>query len=549
MISGPARRDRCPRSCPTRCRRSGVEPTRCHRSRPSSTSSSRSTTRSSSSGPASIDSARTSTTGSRSHARSRSPTTRPPTGRGQSPPTLSERLAPSAPVHLDEKGRGLALRRAWSQSDSEVVAYMDVDLSTDLDALLPLVAPLVSGHSDVAIGSRLAPGAAVARGPKREAISRTYNLILRTMFATQVRDMQCGFKAVRRDVAAALLPAVEDNAWFFDTELLCSPSATACASTRSRSTGPTTRTVASTSSAPRSTTSAVPCGSRRPSHRGRGRVDVPRTRAELADDFGRRLVSFALIGALSTVATIAVFLAARAALGPIGANCMRARRRLRGEHLAQRALQLPRRTPRWRPVTVIFVATLAVLDARCWSASDAAGGGVVAEVLALVAVWGLAGAARCPASQPLRAGSRPMTVLDAPPHDPIAPAAARGAPTRRRGRRGPFGAALAWPAGGSGVGPARAVAPARWDRGAVPLGTVGVRLGELVLLGRGAGRARRAGRRSCSGRPTRRTSSPSTRRPRACGRGARRPRVRRELVEHPRARRRSRVSPPSACST
>ena len=97
---------------------------------------------------------------------------------------------------------------------------MDVDLSTDLDALLPLVAPLVSGHSDVAIGSRLAPASSVARAPKRELISRTYNLILRTVLATRVRDAQCGFKAVRADVAQPLLPAVEDDGWFFDTELL-----------------------------------------------------------------------------------------------------------------------------------------------------------------------------------------------------------------------------------------------------------------------------------------------------------------------------------------
>ena len=97
---------------------------------------------------------------------------------------------------------------------------MDVDLSTDLDALLPLVAPLVSGHSDVAIGSRLAPGSHVARHPKRELISRSYNLILRTLLATRVRDAQCGFKAVRASVARRLLPAVEDDGWFFDTELL-----------------------------------------------------------------------------------------------------------------------------------------------------------------------------------------------------------------------------------------------------------------------------------------------------------------------------------------
>jgi len=123
-------------------------------------------------------------------------------------------------IHLPQKGRGRALREAWSQSDAEVVAYMDVDLSTDLDALLPLVAPLASGHSDVAIGTRLAKSAHVVRGPKRELISRAYNLILKATLHNGFSDAQCGFKAVRADVARALLPLVEDDGWFFDTELL-----------------------------------------------------------------------------------------------------------------------------------------------------------------------------------------------------------------------------------------------------------------------------------------------------------------------------------------
>jgi glycosyltransferase involved in cell wall biosynthesis len=101
-----------------------------------------------------------------------------------------------------------------------VVAYMDVDLSTGLEALLPLVAPLLSGHSDLAIGTRLANGAAVVRGPKRELVSRGYNLLLRTAMRARFSDAQCGFKAGRTEVVRALLPAVEDQAWFFDTELL-----------------------------------------------------------------------------------------------------------------------------------------------------------------------------------------------------------------------------------------------------------------------------------------------------------------------------------------
>ncbi len=119
---------------------------------------------------------------------------------------LARRLAARLPgvtvVHLAEKGRGRALRQVWSRSDAEVLAYMDVDLSTDLAALLPLVAPLISGHSDLAIGSRLARGSRVVRGPKREVISRGYNLLLRTALATRFSDAQCGFKAIRADRAA-----------------------------------------------------------------------------------------------------------------------------------------------------------------------------------------------------------------------------------------------------------------------------------------------------------------------------------------------------------
>ncbi|PVY27385.1 bifunctional glycosyltransferase family 2/GtrA family protein [Williamsia muralis] len=123
-------------------------------------------------------------------------------------------------AHLDAKGRGRALKAMWLDSDARVVAYMDVDLSTDLNALLPLIAPLVSGHSDLAIGSRLTRSSRVIRGPKREFISRGYNLLLRTTMGASFSDAQCGFKAVRADVARRLLPMVDDTGWFFDTEML-----------------------------------------------------------------------------------------------------------------------------------------------------------------------------------------------------------------------------------------------------------------------------------------------------------------------------------------
>lgn len=123
-------------------------------------------------------------------------------------------------VRLSAKGRGRALKAVWSTSDAAILAYLDVDLSTDLDALYPLVAPLLSGHSDLAIGSRLARGARVVRGPYREFVSRGYNAILHATLGARFSDAQCGFKAIRADVAAELLPYVEDPTWFFDTELL-----------------------------------------------------------------------------------------------------------------------------------------------------------------------------------------------------------------------------------------------------------------------------------------------------------------------------------------
>jgi glycosyltransferase involved in cell wall biosynthesis len=133
---------------------------------------------------------------------------------------LASELPGVAVLSLAEKGRGRALKRAWLESTADVVAYVDVDLSTDLRALPPLVAPLLSGHSDIAIGTRLGRGSRVVRGAKREFVSRTYNLILRRAMGVTFTDAQCGFKAMRRDVAQRVLPLVEDTGWFFDTELL-----------------------------------------------------------------------------------------------------------------------------------------------------------------------------------------------------------------------------------------------------------------------------------------------------------------------------------------
>jgi putative flippase GtrA len=212
---------------------------------------------------------------------------------------LAERLPDVRAVHVAQKGRGRALRQVWGASDADVVAYMDVDLSTGLEALLPLVAPLLSGHSDLAIGTRLANGAAVVRGPKRELVSRCYNLLLRTAMRARFTDAQCGFKAGRTGVVQALLPVVEDQAWFFDTELLLAAQRSGL-----RIHEVPVDWVEDTDS----------------------RVDVLQTALDdlrgMARVARRQLPSFAAIGAVSTLAYLGLFWVLRSALSAVAANAL-----------------------------------------------------------------------------------------------------------------------------------------------------------------------------------------------------------------------------------
>jgi putative flippase GtrA len=223
-------------------------------------------------------------------------------------------------LHLDEKGRGRALRAAWSASTARVVAYMDVDLSTDLDALLPLVAPLLSGHSDVAIGSRLASSARVVRGPKRELISRGYNLLLKTTLRAGFSDAQCGFKALRADVARSLLPLVEDQGWFFDTELLVLAEHNGL---RIHEVpvdwvdDPVSRVdIASTAAADlRGVWRMV-----RTFARGEGEIEPPVASPPMDPRLGSQVVRFASVGVVSTVVFGALFALLDGPLGAVGAN-------------------------------------------------------------------------------------------------------------------------------------------------------------------------------------------------------------------------------------
>ncbi|HEY2804494.1 MAG TPA: dolichyl-phosphate beta-glucosyltransferase [Gemmatimonadales bacterium] len=123
--------------------------------------------------------------------------------------------------HLDQRGRGRALRYAWGRSTADVCTYMDVDLSTELPALRRIVDPILAGKADLATGSRLHKGLSrVTRSLKRYILSKSYNIMVRTILNTRVRDHQCGFKAASRQVIEHVVPQVQDQTWFFDTELL-----------------------------------------------------------------------------------------------------------------------------------------------------------------------------------------------------------------------------------------------------------------------------------------------------------------------------------------
>jgi glycosyltransferase involved in cell wall biosynthesis len=309
---------------------------------------------------------------------------------------LADSLAGVEVLEVEQKGRGRALRVAWTSSTADVVAYTDVDLSTGLTGFLPLVAPLVSGHSDVSVGSRLSEGSIVARGPKREFISRMYNLILRLVFAVRFKDAQCGFKAVRTDIARRLVPAVEDQAWFFDTELLL----------LAEHNGLRVHEVAvdwvdDPDSRVKVSSTAIEdlrgvCRVLWTFMRGGGRVDLgDLERKPLVDDFGRQTVSFGFIGVISAIVSLGLFLALRDEVGAIWANIIAFTATTVGNNWAHRRWTFQRRGAegRWWHVTtstVVFLATVAVSSIGL----AAVQGNPTAELVVVFVTWGLAGVVR-----------------------------------------------------------------------------------------------------------------------------------------------------------
>ena len=307
--------------------------------------------------------------------------------------SLAATLADVRLVRLAAKGRGRALREAWTTSDADVVAYMDVDLSTDLSALLPLVAPLVSGHSDVAIGSRLAPGSRTVRGPKREVISRLYNRLIHLVFRNRFRDAQCGFKALRADVAHRLLPAVTDQAWFFDTELLLLAERNGLRiaevpvdwvddpDSRVHIVGTATEDLKGLGRMAWSF------------WRGRGIVDLGELRRDpMPAGTGSELVTFGAVGALSTLATLVLFVMLRGPMGSLAANAVALTAAAVGNTAANRRWTFGRRgsggrAQDWRRAGGVHLTGLAISTGALVVARAVDGGALGTELLLLTAAF------------------------------------------------------------------------------------------------------------------------------------------------------------------
>jgi putative flippase GtrA len=345
---------------------------------------------------------------------------------------LAADLADVTAVHLDVKGRGRALHHVWERSEAKVLAYMDVDLSTDLAGLLPLVAPLLSGHSDVSTGTRLVPASRVVRGPKRELISRCYNALLHVMLAARFSDAQCGFKAIRGDCARKLLPLVEDTGWFFDTELLFLAERAGMRIHEvpvdwvddpdskvhvARTAVDDLKGVARLARAVASGRLPVVSGERRPSLAG--------SPPWVAPGLAAQLMRFGAVGLASTAAYLVLFLALRSSLGALAANAVALLVTAVANTALNRRVTFGVRGPRDRARhqlqgLVVFGAGLVLTSAALVALDHAVGSpGQAAEVVALIAANAIATALRFALFRTWVFPSNPASAR--PPGDPAEP--------------------------------------------------------------------------------------------------------------------------------
>ncbi len=313
---------------------------------------------------------------------------------------IAQRLATTmhdvSTLILSRKGKGHALRAAWSASRADVVAYMDVDLSTSLTALLPLVGSVLSGHSDLAVGTRLARGSRVVRGPKRELLSRAYSRLVRLALRSDVSDFQCGFKAIGRERALQLLPLVDDEGWFFDTELVV---------TAERLGMRISETPVEWTDDPHSSVHILEAaredlrGIWRLARTGRTPRSVPGPPppARRLDATSNELLSFAGVGVLSTLSYLLLFAFGWPRLGPVLANAVSVAFCTVVNTAVHRSLAHGRRAPGPSFATVVaalYGVSLAATTAAIALTDALVGSSLTADAVAATAACCVAGLVR-----------------------------------------------------------------------------------------------------------------------------------------------------------
>lgn len=121
--------------------------------------------------------------------------------------------------HLEQRGKGLAIKSVWRKFEADFYIFMDADLSTDLSALPNLLEVLKTSGADLVAGSRYLKNSQIKRSSGRLIISKIYNLIINILFRCSIHDLANGFKGANRLVVEKILPLTKNEKWFFDSEL------------------------------------------------------------------------------------------------------------------------------------------------------------------------------------------------------------------------------------------------------------------------------------------------------------------------------------------
>lgn len=123
-------------------------------------------------------------------------------------------------INILEPGKGNALKIYSKKSQADILVYMDIDLAVTLKNIPNLINPIIENKYDLVIGSRLLKESKIERSFLRELSSQIYSFLARRILGLEIKDFQCGFKAIKQGVFSEIAPYIESKKWFFDTELI-----------------------------------------------------------------------------------------------------------------------------------------------------------------------------------------------------------------------------------------------------------------------------------------------------------------------------------------